>query len=214
MENFLKRSFTTILLFLIFYLAVHNKFIMIIFFILICFFTLIEYFNIIKKIFRNDKKKITIVLIISILYLSIIIPQTYIFIFSSLDNKYLFIYFISICIASDMGGYFFGKLFKGKKLTKISPNKTYSGLIGAYFLSFIVLIFFSFKFDISFNFILFTFLISSISQIGDIFFSYLKRKAKIKDTGKILPGHGGILDRIDGIIFALPFSINLLFLFK
>tara|TARA_A100001234_G_scaffold221453_1_gene237630 strand:- start:2152 stop:2493 length:342 start_codon:yes stop_codon:yes gene_type:complete len=113
-----------------------------------------------------------------------------------------------------MGGYFFGKLFKGKKLTKISPNKTYSGLIGAYFLSFIVLIFFSFKFDISFNFILFTFLISSISQIGDIFFSYLKRKAKIKDTGKILPGHGGILDRIDGIIFALPFSINLLFLFK
>ena len=214
MENFLKRSFTTILLFLIFYLAVHNKFIMIIFFILICFFTLIEYFNIIKKIFRNDKKKITIVLIISILYLSIIIPQTYIFIFSSLDNKYLFIYFISICIASDMGGYFFGKLFKGKKLTKISPNKTYSGLIGAYFLSFIVLIFFSFKIDISFNFILFTFLISSISQIVDIFFSYLKRKAKIKDTGKILPGHGGILDRIDGIIFALPFSINLLFLFK
>ena len=212
--KFFKRSFTTILLFLIFYLAVHNKFIMIIFFILICFFTLIEYFNIIKKIFRNDKKKITIVLIISILYLSIIIPQTYIFIFSSLDNKYLFIYFISICIASDMGGYFFGKLFKGKKLTKISPNKTYSGLIGAYFLSFIVLIFFSFKFDISFNFILFTFLISSISQIGDIFFSYLKRKAKIKDTGKILPGHGGILDRIDGIIFALPFSINLLFLFK
>ncbi len=214
MENFLKRSFTTILLFLIFYLAVNNKFIMIIFFILICFFTLTEYFNIIKKIFRNDKKKITIVLLVSILYLSIIIPQIYIFIFSSLDNKYLFIYFISICIASDMGGYFFGKLFKGKKLTKISPNKTYSGLIGAYFLSFIVLIFFSFKLDISFNFILFTFLISSISQIGDIFFSYLKRKAKLKDTGKILPGHGGILDRIDGIIFALPSGINLLFLFK
>ena len=114
-------------------------------------------------------------------------------------------------MASDIGGYLFGKTFKGKKLTKISPNKTVIGLIGSFILSLFPYIIFSLIFD---SFILFNnnilyniFLclyLSLVCQMGDLFISYFKRLAKVKDTGKILPGHGGILDRIDGIIFAIP----------
>ena len=119
-----------------------------------------------------------------------------------------------ICVSTDIGGYIFGKIFKGKKLTKISPNKTYSGMLGSYLLSLIILFIF-FKNSLSAETIFFvTILISSISQIGDIFISYLKRKAKIKDSGKFLPGHGGILDRIDGLYFALPFGWLILSLWK
>ena len=136
------------------------------------------------------------------------------------EYSYLFFLFIiSISVLTDLGGYFFGKLFKGRKLTKISPNKTYSGVIGSFLLSMIGGIFII-KFII-FNSMtnndlvivsVFIFLISLISQLGDLIISYFKRKSKVKDTGKILPGHGGLLDRIDGIIFAVPFSY-LLFLY-
>ena len=121
------------------------------------------------------------------------------------------IFVISICILSDIGGYIFGKLFKGKKLTKISPNKTYSGMIGSFTLSIIFCFFYSYLMSfVDFETIfLLTITISIICQIGDLFISYLKRKAKVKDTGNILPGHGGILDRIDGILFALPIGIYL-----
>ena len=121
------------------------------------------------------------------------------------------IFVISICILSDIGGYIFGKLFKGKKLTKISPNKTYSGMIGSFTLSIIFCFFYSYLMSfVDFETIfLLTITISIICQIGDLFISYLKRKAKLKDTGNILPGHGGILDRIDGILFALPIGIYL-----
>ena len=116
-----------------------------------------------------------------------------------------------ICISTDVGGYVFGKIFKGPKLTRISPNKTYSGLIGSFILSiFVTIIFFKEYADLE-RIILISFIISIISQIGDLFISYLKRKAKVKDTGKILPGHGGILDRLDGLIFALPLGF---FIFK
>ncbi len=130
------------------------------------------------------------------------------------DNKLYFIFFLAICVATDIGGYLFGNLFKGKKLTKISPNKTYSGLIGSYVLSSLVFFYFYYQFKFHYSLLIFTFLISTVSQIGDLFFSYIKRKAKLKDTGNFLPGHGGILDRIDGMIFAIPFGINLLFIFK
>ena len=122
------------------------------------------------------------------------------------------IYIISICILSDIGGYLFGKFFKGKKLTKISPNKTYSGMIGSFILSIIFCIIYSYSIsfeDFKTIFII-TLLISFICQMGDLFISFLKRKAKIKDTGNILPGHGGVLDRIDGILFALPSGIILI----
>ena len=114
---------------------------------------------------------------------------------------------ILICASTDVGGYIFGKIFKGPKLTKISPNKTYAGMIGGYFLSLLVLIITTNFIDypeISMQLFLISILISTISQVGDIIVSYFKRLSKIKDTGKILPGHGGLLDRIDGMIFAFP----------
>ena len=140
----------------------------------------------------------------------------------------IFIFILVICISTDLGGYLFGKIFKGPKLTKISPKKTYSGVIGGFILSLIAtLIYLKFKpFDIvsylnfsiliandsSLNnmFFLFILFLSLISQVGDLIISYFKRLAKVKDTGNLLPGHGGLLDRIDGIIFVIPISYLLL----
>ena len=130
------------------------------------------------------------------------------------EGAVFFLYIISICFFTDIGGYVVGKTVGGKKLSKISPNKTISGTIGSFLFSIIPLLFLLniVYLDLTPNFsnILFCLLISLVSQSGDLFISFLKRKAKIKDTGKILPGHGGFLDRLDGIIFAVPFSYLLL----
>ena len=123
-----------------------------------------------------------------------------------------FLFIVTICIFTDIGGYVFGKIFKGAKLTKISPKKTYAGVIGSFLLSLTAgLIFINYlgkdlaiiNID-SLPLLLLILSISFISQIGDLIISYFKRKAKLKDTGKILPGHGGLLDRIDGLIFVMP----------
>ena len=126
----------------------------------------------------------------------------------------LVFFIILICISTDIGGYVFGKIFKGPKLTKISPKKTYAGMIGGYFLSLICLTIISNYINytnIPIQFFILTLIISTVSQIGDIIISYFKRLSKIKDTGKIIPGHGGLLDRIDGMIFTFPvvYLINL-----
>ena len=121
-------------------------------------------------------------------------------------------YSVLVAILSDIGGLVFGKTFKGKKLTKISPNKTISGSIGSIVLSMVLIpIFYNelIIYDL-FTLIILTIIISLISQIGDLFISFLKRKAKVKDTSDLLPGHGGLLDRVDGIIFAVPLGIFLL----
>ena len=122
-----------------------------------------------------------------------------------------YIYFIMIlfiCVFTDIGGYIFGKIFKGPRLTKISPKKTYAGVIGGYLFSIIFMAifynYFSIDNELSINNFVLTIAISTVSQLGDIVVSYFKRKSKIKDTGKIIPGHGGLLDRIDGMIFAFP----------
>ena len=124
-----------------------------------------------------------------------------------------FILVILICISTDIGGFVFGKLFKGPKLTKISPNKTYSGMIGSFFLSIISALLYTNYYDLVYwtdsVLLIVVILISSISQIGDLTVSYFKRKSKIKNTGKIIPGHGGLLDRIDGMLFAIPFAFIL-----
>ena len=126
----------------------------------------------------------------------------------SFDDDIPFLIIISICILTDIGGFIFGKFFKGPKLTKLSPNKTYSGLLGSYCFAYFtipLMIIFELNNEMKiFNLMILIFIISSVSQIGDIFISFFKRISKIKDTGKIIPGHGGILDRIDGMIFALP----------
>ena len=136
------------------------------------------------------------------------------------NDEYVHLLFVLlICISTDIGGYVFGRVLKGPKLTRISPNKTYSGVIGSYLFSFISVYIFSDYFlmkytNISiFEIMIFTLFISTISQIGDIFISLFKRLSNLKDTGAIIPGHGGILDRIDGMIFAFPFSY-LLFYFN
>ena len=130
------------------------------------------------------------------------------------EGAIFFLYIISICFFTDIGGYVVGKTVGGKKLSKISPNKTISGTIGSFLFSIIPLLFLLnivyLDLTPNLNNILFCLLISLVSQSGDLFISFLKRKAKIKDTGKILPGHGGVLDRLDGIIFAVPFSYLLL----
>ena len=142
----------------------------------------------------------------------------------------IFILILIICIFTDLGGYIFGKIFKGPKLTKISPKKTYAGAFGSFILSLIAAIIFTNytkignlthanlslrignNLELDNMFFLFTLFISFISQIGDLIISYFKRLAKIKDTGKLLPGHGGLLDRVDGLIFAIPTSYLILIL--
>tara|TARA_Y100001936_G_C15921091_1_gene584101 strand:+ start:124 stop:768 length:645 start_codon:yes stop_codon:yes gene_type:complete len=138
---------------------------------------------------------------------------------NDVDEGFLNVIFVLIiCISTDMGGFIFGKLFKGPKLTSISPNKTYSGILGSFLLTIIISTIFINVFKENFlnnNLILtyfFIILISSISQLGDLLISYFKRRSKLKDTGNIIPGHGGILDRIDGMIFAFPFSYILFYL--
>tara|TARA_B100002052_G_scaffold290609_2_gene309440 strand:- start:146 stop:580 length:435 start_codon:yes stop_codon:yes gene_type:complete len=123
------------------------------------------------------------------------------------DNIILFLFLISISISTDIGGYIFGKTFKGKKFSKISPNKTYSGVVGSFLLSLLISTLFFSNIDIVLNYLLFTVILSAISQLGDLLISFLKRKAKIKDTGSFLPGHGGLLDRLDGILLAIPIGL-------
>ncbi len=137
-------------------------------------------------------------------------------------NLNFMIIIITICIFTDIGGYIFGKFFKGPKLTKISPRKTYTGVIGSFLISLIASLLYlkyltnrevlNIDYFWTILLILFT---SLISQIGDLIISYFKRKAKLKDTGRIIPGHGGILDRIDGLIFVFPtiYILNLILYF-
>src|SRR5210317_416552 len=131
------------------------------------------------------------------------------------NSNFLFFWLvILISVFSDIGGFVFGKVFKGPKLTKISPNKTYSGVFGSLIFSLIIgFIYINYneqfltKFNLNYlNLIMIIILISIINQIGDLIISYFKRLKNIKNTGKILPGHGGLLDRIDGIIFTIPSS--------
>ena len=224
-QNLFKRLITSILLLLLLLLVIFSHhYIFILSISLIGVIICIEANNIFSKstVNQNLRKKITIKKF-NFKFLTLnLITFTYVFFifcyFSyeihRLEGPIFFLYVISICIFTDIGGYVFGNIIGGKKLTKISPNKTISGTVGSFIFSVIPLILFlNFSFlDVEFNlnFIVFGLLISLISQIGDLFISFLKRKAKIKDTGKILPGHGGILDRVDGIIFAVPFSYILL----
>ena len=129
---------------------------------------------------------------------------------------YYILWWMSIVWLSDLGGYIFGKIFKGFKFTKISPNKTISGLIGSFFLSQYAFLIIYYSLDISYSYyiFIFQFLVCIISILGDLFFSYLKRKNNIKDFSKIIPGHGGILDRIDGLMPAIIFIYFFRFIYE
>ena len=213
MSELIKRLFTSIVLISLLFLSIINIYVLAIF-LIICFFQIIyECYFLLKRNFKKNKKfKLYLLTLLSIIYIAYFNIQIFVTFLNNNSSELILLYFIlTTCVFTDIGGYIFGKIFRGKKLTKISPNKTYSGLIGSFILSLIfTIIFFINYLDIE-KIILMSLIISSVSQLGDIFISYIKRNAKVKDTGEILPGHGGILDRFDGLIFALPFGF---FIFK
>ncbi len=207
MTEITKRILSSFLLLSLLYFAILYQSILFILLIFIFYEIFSEFYFIFKKILKK-KINLYLILLAALLYLFFLIYIVWLsLVINSNELKLTFLLILSICISTDVGGYIFGKILKGKKLTKISPNKTYSGMFGSYLLSFIIT-FFLFKGIINYKDILFySILTSSISQIGDLFISYLKRKSKIKDTGRLIPGHGGILDRFDGIIFSIPLII-------
>ena len=223
--NLIKRLITSIiLLLLLIFIIFSHQYIFILSILLIGLIICLEANTIFSKLLTNkySKKnsylnklniKFIILNILTFCYIFFIFCNISFEIYRS-ESQFFFLYLISICFFTDIGGYVFGKIIGGKKLTKISPNKTISGTFGSFILSIIPLIIvLNFNYiDLEFNLtnLIFCFLISLISQLGDLFISFIKRKAKIKDTGNLLPGHGGILDRMDGIIFAVPFSYFLL----
>ena len=207
-SELLKRSISS--LFLISFIllsALINDYIFLSILFIVVIFSWIEWIKVIEKIrFKKIFRIIHIILFLIYLLITFIVCFNVFII-----DKYFFLTILMICVFSDVGGYVFGKTFGGKKLTKISPNKTVSGSLGSFTLSYIGF----FVIYLYFNDLLFVrlqiqalvfipFFISLICQSGDLFISYYKRKAKIKNTGNLIPGHGGLLDRIDGIIFALP----------
>ena len=214
-NNFLIRSFTSLILIIILLFCLfYNKYswqILLISFSFLCFY---EFYNLIIKIY-NNKFFAKILLFLFFLYM-------YLFYFLSTNIRIQFgeeaiLILIISCVFSDIGGYVVGKLIGGPKLSNISPNKTISGAIGSIIFtvcgtSLFVLILNNIEKNqlitaVSIKFIFWLIFMSIICQMGDLFISYLKRKANLKDTGNILPGHGGILDRVDGIIFAIPFGV-------
>jgi phosphatidate cytidylyltransferase len=227
-QNLLKRIITSIiLLVLLFFINFSHQYIFILSILLLGAVICIEANNIFSKLISSQtiKKnpssktfnpKFFVLNFLTFFYIFFVFCNLSYEIHKS-EGPIFFLYIISICFLTDIGGYVFGKLIGGKKLSKISPNKTISGTIGSFIFSFFPLIIFlnlgylNLEFDL--NNILLCLLVSLISQLGDLFISFFKRKAKIKDTGKLLPGHGGVLDRVDGIIFAIPFVYFLLKLF-
>ncbi len=203
-RNFRKRFITSFFLLLLVFMIFNYNFILVYSLIVLGILSIIEFNKIINIIYKKNIKKI----FINLFFIMYIFIFCYLFLFfSNFIGLKIMLYILLIgCIASDIGGFIFGKLFKGPKLTKISPKKTFSGALGSIALA---------TFSISF---LFFFLINNLNikitiigimtsifcQVGDLFFSYLKRKAQIKDTGNILPGHGGVLDRLDGILLGIP----------
>ena len=208
-----KRIITSFFLIFLLVLMFSYFYILIVVLIVIVIIAWIEFYGLISKILLADNirdkilrfsyKAFTLIYLVSIV--SIIIFAK----LESSDLQSIIIYSILISIMSDIGGLIVGKIFKGKKLTKISPKKTISGSVGSLLFSLILIPFFINYFS-GYHFLIFiiiTLFISLISQLGDLFISYLKRCANVKNTSDLLPGHGGVLDRIDGILFTIPMGL-------
>ena len=214
-----KRIVTSILLLFLLYLMINYSYVLIISLIIISVVTWIEFNSLIYNVFKKNKKKNLIIKflfkLLSLIYLSSLVFLILYIETEQTNLKICLIYSILVSIVTDIGGLLIGRTIKGKKLTKISPKKTISGSIGSFLFSLVLVpIFYNELLEYNLLYlIIITLLISLTSQVGDILISYLKRRAKVKDTSDILPGHGGFLDRIDGIIFALPIGI-LLFSFN
>ena len=211
-----KRIFTSIILLSLLTVMYSYSFIMIGTILIMTIIIWIEFYALISKIIRGNRYQDQFLRYISksasLLYLSIFVYFIFIIESNYIDLKIYLLYSVLVAILSDIGGLVFGKTFKGKKLSKISPNKTISGSVGSFVSSMVLIPIFYNKlitYDLL-TLLVLTIIISLISQIGDLFISLLKRKAKVKDTSDLLPGHGGLLDRLDGIIFAAPSGVLLL----
>ena len=206
MHNLIKRIITSLILISILIPGLfYYKNIWLFLVILVTIISYLELSNLIKKIWRKNKIKIFFINLIGLCYFLFFAYAANDF--AKLSANMFFV--LSICFFSDIGGYVIGKTIGGKKLTKISPNKTVSGTIGSFIFSLVPLIIiwslYSDRINLSLiKLLILTIILSFICQVGDLFISFLKRKANVKDTGTILPGHGGLLDRIDGILFVVP----------
>jgi len=208
-----KRIYTSSLLIFTVLLIFKFNAILVYFLIILGVLSILEFINLTKKINLNQY---ILILINSFFIFYVFVYCLFFFFFSNIEIFKLILFILLFgCIASDVGGFVFGKIFKGPKLTPISPNKTFTGSAGSLILCTIVVSFLSFFFinTLNFKIVLVALITSMFCQSGDLLFSFLKRKANLKDTGKILPGHGGILDRLDGIFFGVPFGfLALIFL--
>ena len=199
MNNFKKRLSVSLLAFPLIYILLYQKTLSNLLILIVFLFCIFEWVKIFKK--KN-----------AIFFLGLIV--LFVFLLSLLriynfeEFNLTFLWLIVLTWLSDIGGYIFGKLFGGPKLTQISPNKTWAGAIGSIILSqFAFLIFFlnsNYKFNITIIFM--QLFLSIIGQFGDILMSYVKRKNNKKDTSNFIPGHGGFLDRIDGLIWIIIFG--------
>ena len=207
-----KRTITSVFLLILFVLMFFYSYILIISLIIIGLISWIEFYSLVSKIYKKKKILMTTFKALALMYLSSIVFGIFFIVANKPELKIFFLFIITVSIASDIGGLTFGKYFKGKKLTKISPKKTISGSIGSFVFSFITIPFYKHLIinHELFSLFVITALISLTTQLGDLFISLIKRKAKVKNTSDILPGHGGMLDRIDGIIFAIPIGFFLL----
>ena len=218
--NFFKRILTSLLLsaVLLFCLFL-NSFLMLYLIIIASIISFYEFNILVKKIFKNSKKNYFLSNIVSFIFICFFIFSGYYFLKNDIVKLF---YVILICVFSDTGGYFIGKLIGGKKLTKISPKKTISGSLGSFLFSiFPLFILWEFFRNINYDLVLgnieknlltlifISLFLSLVCQLGDLLISYFKRLAKVKDTGTLLPGHGGLLDRIDGLIFVIPVAFIL-----
>ena len=199
MSNFKKRFVISLLAFPIIYILLYQKIFSNLLIIIVCLFWVYEW----NRIFKKKNYIYLIGLLILLLFFLSLLK-----IYNLKDYNLKFLWLILIAWLTDIGGYIFGKVFGGPKLIKISPNKTWSGAFGSLFLSqFACLVFFlDTNYILNFNTFLFQFLLSVIGQIGDILMSYIKRINDKKDTSNFIPGHGGFLDRVDGLIWIFIFG--------
>ena len=205
-NNLKSRLITSLILLTILFLIYNFNFILVYSLIVLGVMSILEFCKLSKNIFSNQLRKF---FINTIFIIYILIFCLMFFFFSNIQGLKIILYILLLgCIASDIGGYVFGKIFKGPKLTKISPNKTYAGSLGSIIFTLIVVIllfYYSIQY-LSYKVVIISLVTTIFCQLGDLIFSFLKRKAKIKDTGAILPGHGGVLDRLDGIFLGVPFG--------
>lgn len=212
-NNLKRRIFTSIGLLLSVILIFNYSFILGYALIILGVLSILEFTQLTQRIFKN---RFNFFLINLSFIIYIFVFCLIFFFFSNITGIKLILYTLLFgCIGSDIGGFIFGKIFKGPKLTTISPKKTYSGAIGSIILTISIITFLFFNISGVFNFkvILIAIMTSIFCQIGDLVFSFLKRKARLKDTGKVFPGHGGVLDRLDGILLGIPFGFLSFILF-